>query len=192
MTRFLSFFAGFLVAFGCGSLFTAGFFPSLPQLAEIRDGNGLLAYFKQVDVGEKVAQVTEFVDATRTTFSDSLDSFDALDLSEVFSDVSSGHETLSSMVKPDAAQLLTDVSRIALQHGTLISDLKHDSALGWVVSLESGESVVLGNEDIHQRLHRSLAMIGFLPQNVARANTVDARYAMGIAVSSTDPVVVMQ
>lgn len=82
-------------------------------------------------------------------------------------------------------QLLTTMlAPVALRPRSL-----HESRLGeWSVGLDNGVTVVLGRQDLQERLQRFMAVYAALSDRAARIGTVDARYHNGVAVAWRDAV----
>ena len=192
MTRLLSFFTGFIVALVCGSLFIAGFKPALPQFADIRNANLLQDVFDDASAEKAVDILTNLVDETRSTWTESVDAIESLNLSGVFSESNPFTNTASSVALVDSQRMFSDISKVALQHGHLVTEVLRDQEYGWVVVLETGEKVLLGDQHVYERLQRSLSMIRSLTASDESLASVDARYAMGIAVSSNQPTIAMK
>ena len=76
----------------------------------------------------------------------------------------------------------------------VVADVKFDEIAGWMLKLDSGEQVILGDQDVGTRLRRVLSMLDSLPEvSEDQRKLVDARYSNGIAFAQTErPVVAME
>lgn len=193
MSRFISFFAGFLIAVICGSLLIIEYQPINSRIGLFVSSTPLKDVQVPFEVRDEMVQVAAIYDATKQQLVKSVEAWEGIDiLSFVKSDVGSNH-ALRTISKVDQERVYGELSEFAIATGVLIDKVEFTEDTGWLVRLDSGESVILGEETLGPRLHRAFVMLEQLPEfDQGIAVSVDARYTNGIAVSQNEAMVAMQ
>ena len=192
MNRFISFLTGFLLATICGSLFVLEFKPRVPSLYALGYEGSFETKPVMAAVDEKLARVLELFEETTSKLTQTVSSWEGIDLSRVLSRSNTQTASFATLFNLDEARVNADVAALALAHGSLVSEVVFDDQLGWTVLLESEERVLLGEEEIGRRLHRALTLIASLPQTGdASTQVIDARFVLGVAISSEQPTVAL-
>ena len=193
MRRFTSFATGFLLALVGGTFVATSYRPNLPSLDEMGYASVFELDPQPSAVNEKLTQVVELFDATKSKLTESVKSWEGIDVSRYLSRSDSRTASFAALLERDQKRIYADISALALAHGNIVSDVAFDERHGWTVLLDGGERVLLGDEEIGKRLHRALSMLESLPsKDDPTTNVVDARYALGIALSTEQPVVALQ
>lgn len=193
MARLISFASGFLIALICGSLLITGFKPALPYLADLRNTKAIGSVIDSDTVKFIGEQIDGLQQQARSAWDDSIRSFDSLELPQVALDIATTESPSSDENQPDAGRLLLDLAGIAVRYGQEISEVTYSETLGWVANLASGEKLILGEKEFDKRLTRALGTLDALPISEAGIRRiVDARYTMGVAISSEQQLVAMQ
>ncbi len=182
--RFISFISGFLLACVSVSLLILEFRPSLPSLEELGFANAFEP--QSVSFDERLTDVVELFDATTSELAKSVREWEGIDLS-TYLDWSGPSDALTT-VPNNREHILAEISAIALAHSTVFSDVAFDESTGWMVVLDTGDRIVLGDEQIAARLHRALSLFNaFSDLEEKTPQLIDARYAQGVARSELDP-----
>ncbi|MCE2407051.1 MAG: cell division protein FtsQ/DivIB [Pseudomonadales bacterium] len=191
MTRFISFFTGLALAVVCGSLLISQYRPQFLQFDELVKTS---VFERSSDLSGVEAQLTKAVDlfdATKAKLTESIREWEGIDASQFLSDETSTKPAFIELLAREQDRVYDDISALALAHGLTVSEVKYDENSGWRLTLDSGEQVILGDEEVGTRLHRALSMLDSLPSTKPETRkTVDARYSNGIAIAELDQTVV--
>lgn len=191
MNRFISFLTGFALTFLCGSLLIIQYRPQFTGLDELVDANVFERSSNRSVVDGQLTKAVELFDATKAKLTESIREWEDIDVSKYLSVVEDKKPSFAELLARDQERVYDDISAIALRQGRVVADVTFDQNTGWTLTLESGEQVYLGEEDVGARLSRALVMLDALP-TVAddERKLVDARYSNGIAFAKTERSVV--
>ena len=191
MNRFISFLTGFALTFLCGSLLIIQYRPQFTGLDELVDANVFERSSNRSVVDGQLTKAVELFDATKAKLTESIREWEDIDVSKYLSVVEDKKPSFAELLARDQERVYDDISAIALRRGRVVADVTFDQNTGWTLTLESGEQVYLGEEDVGARLSRALVMLDALP-TVAddERKLVDARYSNGIAFAKTERSVV--
>lgn len=191
MNRFISFVTGFALTFLCGSLLIIQYRPQFTGLDELVDANVFERSSNRSVVDGQLTKAVELFDATKAKLTESIREWEDIDVSKYLSVVEDKKPSFAELLARDQERVYDDISAIALRQGRVVADVTFDQNTGWTLTLESGEQVYLGEEDVGARLSRALVMLDALP-TVAddERKLVDARYSNGIAFAKTERSVV--
>lgn len=191
MNRFISFVTGFALTFLCGSLLIIQYRPQFTGLDELVDANVFERSSNRSVVDGQLTKAVELFDATKAKLTESIREWEDIDVSKYLSVVEDKKPSFAELLARDQERVYEDISAIALRQGRVVADVTFDQNTGWTLTLESGEQVYLGEEDVGARLSRALVMLDALP-TVAddERKLVDARYSNGIAFAKTERSVV--
>ncbi len=191
MNRFISFLTGFALTFLCGSLLVIQYRPQFSGLDALVDTNVFERASNLSVVDGQLTKAVELFDATKAKLTESIREWEDIDVSKYLSVVEDSAPSFAEMLAQDQERVFNDISAIALAQGKVVADVKFDENSGWTLTLESGEQVLLGDEEVSTRLNRALTMLDFLPAvEDDEQKLVDARYSNGIAFAQTERTVV--
>ena len=191
MNRFISFLTGFALTLLCGSLLIIQYRPEFSGFDKLVD-TSVFERTSDLDVvDEQLTKAVELFDATKAKLTESIREWEDIDVSKYLSVVETDKPSYVELLARNQERVFNDISAIALAQGMVVADVKFDENTGWTLHLESGEQVLLGDEDVGTRLHRALTMLDTLP-TVAddERKLVDARYSNGIAFTQIERSVV--
>ena len=194
MNRFISFLTGFALTFLCGSLLVIQYRPQFASLDELVDTNVFERASDIAVVDDQLTKAVELFDATKAKLTESIREWEGIDVSKYLSGVDAEQPSFVDLLTRDQERVYADISAIALTQGMVVADVKFDENKGWTLTLDTGEQVILGDEDVGTRLRRVLTMLDSLPDvSEEQRKLVDARYSNGIAFTQIDrPVVAME
>lgn len=194
MKRFISFLTGFALTILCGSLLIIEYRPQFAGLDELVDTNVFERTSNLSVVDGQLTKAVELFDATKAKLTESIREWEGIDVSKYLNVVDSGNSSYIEILERNQERVYDDISAIALYRGVVVADVIFDEKAGWTVNLDSGERVLLGDEDVSARLYRALTMIDALPATAEnKIKLVDARYSNGVAFSETErPMVAME
>ena len=194
MNRFISFLTGFALTFLCGSLLIVQYRPEFTSLDELVDTSVFERTSDIAVVDDQLTKAVKLFDATKAKLTESIREWDGIDVSQLLSDSESDQPSYVDLLARDQERVYDDISAIALAEGIVVADVKFDERTGWTLTLDSGETVILGDEDVGTRLQRVLTMLDSLPLVAEeKRKLVDARYSNGVAFAQTErPVVAME
>ena len=191
MNRFISFLTGFALTFLCGSLLIIQYRPQFSGLDRLVDTNVFERSSDLSVVDGQLTKAVELFDATKAKLTESIREWEDIDVSKYLSVVEDSKPSFAELLAQDQQRVHDDISAIALRQGRVVADVKFDQNTGWTLTLESGEEVYLGDEDVGSRLSRALTMLDSLPVVAdEERKLVDARYSNGIAFAKTERAVV--
>lgn len=191
MNRFISFITGFALTFLCGSLLIIQYRPEFSGFDKLVDASVFERTSDLAAVDEQLTKAVELFDATKAKLTESIREWEDIDVSKYLGVVETNKPSFVELLERDQERVFNDISAIALAQGMVVADVKFDENTGWTLILESGEQVLLGDEDVGTRLYRALNMLESLP-TVAEdeKKLVDARYSNGIAFTQIEQSVV--
>lgn len=194
MNRFISFLTGFALTFLCGSLLIVQYRPEFTSLDELVDPSVFERTSDIAVVDDQLTKAVELFDATKAKLTESIREWEGIDVSQLLSDSESDQPSYVDLLARDQERVYDDISAIALAEGIVVADVKFNERTGWTLTLDSGEKVILGDEDVGTRLQRVLTMLDSLPLVAEeKRKLVDARYSNGVAFTQTErPVVAME
>ncbi|MCY3858596.1 MAG: cell division protein FtsQ/DivIB [Gammaproteobacteria bacterium] len=194
MNRFISFLTGFALTFLCGSLLVIQYRPELTNLDELVDTDVFERASDVAVVDDQLTKAVELFDATKAKLTESIREWEGIDVSKYLNGTQSDEASFVDLLARDQERVYADISAIVLGHGMVVADVKFDENAGWMLKLDSGEQVILGDQDVGTRLRRVLSMLDSLPEvSEDQRKLVDARYSNGIAFAQTErPVVAME
>lgn len=194
MNRFISFLTGFALTFLCGSLLIIQYRPEFASFDELVDTNVFERTSDTTAVDTQLTKAVELFDATKAKLTESIRGWEGIDVSKYLSGPASDQPSFVDLLTRDQERVYADISAIALAQGMVVSDVKFDEHTGWTLTLDNGEQVILGDEDVGTRLNRVIDMLDSLPEaSDDMRKLVDARYSNGVAFTQTErPVVAME
>ncbi len=194
MNRFISFLTGFALTFLCGSLLVIQYRPEFTNLDELVDTDVFERASDVAVVDDQLSKAVELFDATKAKLTESIREWEGIDVSKYLNGTQSDEASFVDLLARDQERVYADISAIVLGQGMVVADVKFDENAGWMLTLDSGEQVILGDQDVGTRLRRVLSMLDSLPEvSEDQRKLVDARYSNGIAFAQTErPVVAME
>ena len=194
MNRFISFLTGFALTFLCGSLLVIQYRPEFTNLDELVDTDVFERASDVAVVDDQLTKAVELFDATKAKLTESIREWEGIDVSKYLNGTQSDEASFVDLLARDQERVYADISAIVLAHGMVVADVKFDENASWMLTLDTGEQVILGDQDVGTRLRRVLSMLDSLPDvSEDQRKLVDARYSNGIAFAQTEqPVVAME
>ena len=194
MNRFISFLTGFALTILCGSLLIIQYRPQFANLDDLVDTNVFERASDLAVVDGQLTKAVELFDATKAKLTESIREWEGIDVSKYLSVAEPDKSSFVELLALDQERVYDDISAIALAKGMVVADVKFDENRGWSLTLDSGEQVLLGDEETGTRLYRALTMLNSLPEVTDdKRKVIDARYTNGIAFTEIDqPVVAME
>ena len=193
MSRFISFLSGFLVAVVCGSLLIIEYQPINTGIGSLVNLTPLKDVQVPFEVRDEMVQVAAIYDATKEQLVKSVEAWEKIDIMRFVKSEFASNHALHALSQVDQEQVYAEISEFAIANGVVVEAVEFSEDTGWLVRLERGEKVILGEESLGPRLHRAFIMLDQLPE-IEQGTTiaVDARYTNGIAVSQHETLVAMQ
>lgn len=187
MSRLFSFFSGFLIAFVVGGVLLQAFEPFIPGLSvQLPSFQTSQQSTNSRVVADSVDSARRLFDATKSEVTKVVDSWEGFDASVLQKWRTNEPKTeLASNFNLEEEQVFSDIAEVAFTHNRVVANARFIEESGWYVILNSGEKLILGNNDIKARFDRALAMLDALPATSPDSlKVVDARYVRGVAVST--------
>ena len=194
MNRFISFLTGFALTFLCGSLLVIQYRPEFTNLDELVDTDVFERASDVAVVDDQLTKAAELFDATKAKLTESIREWEGIDVAKYLNGTESDEASFVDLLARDQERVYADISAIVLAHGMVVADVKFDENASWMLTLDTGEQVILGDKDVGTRLRRVLSMLDSLPDvSEDQRKLVDARYSNGIAFAQMErPVVAME